>query len=102
MRRLYYACLLLISSQCFAETREIAITIDDLPLVASRMNNPGNQQRSTERFMKIIQALVDNKVPATAWFPALGLFPAMPGWQFDSVQPARLKAVWPPSYPAPA
>ena len=67
MRRLYYACLLLISSQCFAETREIAITIDDLPLVASRMNNPGNQQRSTERFMKIIQALVDNKVPATGF-----------------------------------
>ena len=49
------------------ETREIAITIDDLPLVASRMNTPGNQQRSTERFSKIVQALVENNVPATGF-----------------------------------
>lgn len=53
---------------CYAEVnREIAITIDDLPLVASKMDTPGNQQRSTERFMRIIQALKENNVPATGF-----------------------------------
>lgn len=47
--------------------REIAITIDDLPLVASKMDTPGNQERSRERFYRIIQTLVDNKVPATGF-----------------------------------
>lgn len=56
----------LVSTVVFAQ-KEIAITIDDLPLVASRMDTPGNQQRATERFNKIIQALVDNKVPATGF-----------------------------------
>ena len=61
-------CLLSAVSYCDAsEGREIAITIDDLPLVASKMNTPGNQQRSTERFMRIIQALKDNNVPATGF-----------------------------------
>ena len=49
---------------CFAQDREVAITIDDLPLVASRMNTPGNQQRSTERFSKMVEALKQNQVPA--------------------------------------
>jgi len=48
-------------------SREIAITIDDLPLVASKMDTPGNQQRSTERFMRIIQVLKENNVPATGF-----------------------------------
>lgn len=56
--------------QCIGQTREIAITIDDLPLVASKMDTPGNQQRSTERFAKIIQAFTDNKVPATGFIIA--------------------------------
>ena len=69
MRKLHYSCLLavFVTSNCFAETHEIAITIDDLPLVASKMNTPGNQQRSTERFMRIIQALSENNVPATGF-----------------------------------
>lgn len=54
-------------SLCIGQVREIAITIDDLPLVASQMNTPANQQRSTERFMKIIQALTENQVPATGF-----------------------------------
>lgn len=62
--------LLLCAFQCIGQTREIAITIDDLPLVASKMNNPGNQQRSTERFAKIIQAFSDNQVPATGFIIA--------------------------------
>lgn len=64
MQKLYGLWLLLLTFNCFGETKEIAITIDDLPLVASRMNTPGNQQRSTERFTKLVQALTDNKVPA--------------------------------------
>ena len=54
-------------SQSPVAPREIAITIDDLPLVASKMNTPGNQQRSTERFNKIVQAFADNNVPATGF-----------------------------------
>ncbi|HBI21593.1 MAG TPA: polysaccharide deacetylase [Legionella sp.] len=67
MRTLYYACLFLWSSTCFADLREIAITIDDLPLVASRMDTIGNQQRSTERFTRIMAALTENEVPATGF-----------------------------------
>ncbi|OGV29616.1 MAG: polysaccharide deacetylase [Legionellales bacterium RIFCSPHIGHO2_12_FULL_35_11] len=72
MRKL--SCLLLfllVTSQCFSQsinaTREIAITIDDLPLVASKMDTPGNQQRSTERFTKIVQAFSENNVPTTGF-----------------------------------
>ena len=67
MRKLYLFCLLFSSFTCLAETHEIAITIDDLPLVASKMDTPGNQQRSTERFNKIVEALTQNKVPATGF-----------------------------------
>ncbi len=67
MRKLYFVGLFLFTCTCFAQMREIAITIDDLPLVASKMNTPGNQQRSTERFAKIIQALTENNVPATGF-----------------------------------
>jgi peptidoglycan/xylan/chitin deacetylase (PgdA/CDA1 family) len=67
MRKLTYLCLVVFASTSFSQTREIAITIDDLPLVASQMNTPANQQRSTERFTKIIQALTENKVPATGF-----------------------------------
>jgi len=57
----------LFSSLCFAQDREIAITIDDLPLVASKMNTPANQQRSTERFNNIVQAFTKYKVPVTGF-----------------------------------
>lgn len=67
MRKLTGLCILLSVFQCAAQTREIAITIDDLPLVASKMDTPGNIQRSTERFAKIIQAFTDNHVPATGF-----------------------------------
>ena len=64
MKKVYALFFSLFACNCFGQDREIAITIDDLPLVASKMNSPGNQQRSTERFAKIIQALTDNQVPA--------------------------------------
>ena len=67
MKKLLSICLSLIISQGFAQNREIAITIDDLPLVASKMNTPGNQQRATERFMRIVNILKENNVPATGF-----------------------------------
>ncbi|WP_115700905.1 polysaccharide deacetylase family protein [Legionella sainthelensi] len=63
MLKIFFLFTALFSSICFAEEREIAITMDDLPLVASRMNTPGNKQRSTERFTQIVQAFQKYKVP---------------------------------------
>ena len=70
MKKIVTVSLFLCAFQCVGQTREIAITIDDLPLVASKMDTPGNQQRSTERFAKIIQAFTDNQVPATGFIIA--------------------------------
>lgn len=67
MRKLATIGLCLLTLPCFSLTREIAVTLDDLPLVASQMNSPGNQQRSNDRFMKIIQAFKDNNVPVTGF-----------------------------------
>lgn len=67
MRSLLFSICILTSTLCLGEVHEIAITIDDLPLVAARMNTPGNQQRATERFMKIIEALREYHVPATGF-----------------------------------
>lgn len=67
MRNLYYLVIFLCAFKCFGQTREIAITIDDLPLVASKMNTPANQQRATERFASIVKAFSENKVPATGF-----------------------------------
>ena len=53
----------LFSSLGFAQEREIAITIDDLPLVASRMNTPGNQKRATDRFTTIVDTLKNIRFP---------------------------------------
>jgi peptidoglycan/xylan/chitin deacetylase (PgdA/CDA1 family) len=63
MLKLLFLCITLFSSLCFAEEREIAITMDDLPLVASRMNTSGNIQRSTERFNQIVETFQKYKVP---------------------------------------
>ncbi|WP_058535095.1 polysaccharide deacetylase family protein [Legionella saoudiensis] len=67
MLRLLFLFGLLFSSLCNAQDKEIAITMDDLPLVASQMNTPGNKQRSTERFTQIIQTFQKYKVPATGF-----------------------------------
>lgn len=67
MLKITFFALLFSVSTCFAQVREIAITIDDLPLVASKMNTPGNRARASERFMNIIKALQDNQVPATGF-----------------------------------
>lgn len=67
----YAPCLILMASlfnlPCFAAEREIAITIDDLPFVGTDSNDSGNLQRSHDRFMKIVQSLIDHQVPATGF-----------------------------------
>lgn len=57
----------LISSSVLAETKEIAITIDDLPFVGSANGKEGNLRRENERFMLILDALKERKVPATGF-----------------------------------
>lgn len=57
----------LFSSICFAEDKEIAITIDDLPFVGSGTSTPASLKRTQARFMAIVKALVDNQVPATGF-----------------------------------
>lgn len=56
-----------LNTPCFAEEREIAITIDDLPFVGSGSNTPSSLKRTQERFMAIVNTLVENQVPATGF-----------------------------------
>jgi len=58
---------ILINIPCFAANHDIAITIDDLPFVGTDSNDSGNLQRSHDRFMKLMQSLIDNHVPATGF-----------------------------------
>ncbi|MCW8469615.1 polysaccharide deacetylase family protein [Fluoribacter gormanii] len=67
MLKLLFLFITLFSSVCLAAEKEIAITMDDLPLVASKMDTPGNRQRSTERFTQIVQTFQKYKVPVTGF-----------------------------------
>lgn len=49
------------------QTREIAITIDDLPFVGSANYKAAALKREHDRFMKILDTLVENQVPATGF-----------------------------------
>ncbi|MBI2786295.1 MAG: polysaccharide deacetylase family protein [Legionella longbeachae] len=69
----------ILTSTCFADEKEIAITIDDLPFVGSGTNTPASLKRTTERFMAIVKALVDNQVPATGF--AIGGAVAKNEWE---------------------
>ncbi|MFI4919756.1 MAG: polysaccharide deacetylase family protein [Legionellales bacterium] len=64
---------------CFAEEREIAITIDDLPFVGSGTSTPASLKRTQERFMAIVNTLVNNQVPATGF--AIGGSVAKNEWE---------------------
>ncbi|STX52086.1 polysaccharide deacetylase [Legionella busanensis] len=67
MFKFFWLPLALFSSICYAQEREIAITMDDLPLVASQMNTEANQQRSRERFTNIINTFTKYHVPVTGF-----------------------------------
>ncbi len=47
--------------------REIAITIDDLPFVGSANSRDSALKREHDRFLRILDTLVENKVPATGF-----------------------------------
>lgn len=79
----------IINMPCFAQEHEIAITIDDLPFVGSGTNTPGNLKRTQERFMAIVNTLVDNQVPATGF--AIGGAVAKNEW--DLLQTFRDKGL---------
>lgn len=73
-----FCCLF--QTSVFAEDREIAITIDDLPFVASGTNTPANYKRTHDRFMAIVNFLVENQVPATGFI--IGGAVASNEWSF--------------------
>lgn len=53
-----------------AETKEIAITIDDLPFVGTTHNKPGNLRREKERFMLMLESIKKHQVPAVGFVVA--------------------------------
>lgn len=61
------ALSLLIAGSVWANQPEIAITIDDLPFVGPRNNTPGDNNRTSERFSRLMEPLVNNKVPVTGF-----------------------------------
>lgn len=60
----------LLSSSTYGQNKQVAITIDDLPFVGTTHNKPGNLRREKERFLRIMQSLIDNKAPATGFVVA--------------------------------
>lgn len=65
LNMIFLLCLL--NTNLFAQDNQIAITIDDLPFVGSGTSTPNNFKRTEERFMAIVNALVENQVPATGF-----------------------------------
>lgn len=57
----------ILNTSCYAKEHEIAITIDDLPFVGSGTSTPANLKRTQDRFMAIVNTLVENQVPATGF-----------------------------------
>lgn len=72
--------IIFLATPCFATENEIAITIDDLPFVGSGTNTPANLKRTQDRFMAIVNTLVENQVPATGF--AIGGAIAKNEWPF--------------------
>jgi peptidoglycan-N-acetylglucosamine deacetylase len=71
MRKLFTTFIMLFCMHAsFASTKEIAITIDDLPLVGSGSLTPSQIKRTHERFMRILQTLTEHQVPATGFIIA--------------------------------
>jgi len=64
---LILVCIFSTHAACSEVTREIAITIDDLPFVAASYKNEAAIKRTHDRFMDIIQALTEYKVPTTGF-----------------------------------
>lgn len=59
------ACIF--SQAAFAQIKEIAITIDDLPFIGSDYSNPNNLRRENERLVRLINTLNDRQIPVTGF-----------------------------------
>ena len=57
----------ILNQPVFAQTKEIAITIDDLPFVGTNSATKGNLTRAHDRFHKILDYLVEAHIPATGF-----------------------------------
>lgn len=62
--------LLLCSANSFANEHLVALTIDDLPFVGTNTSEKGNLGRTTTRFNKLVDTLVEKQVPATGFIIA--------------------------------
>lgn len=65
-----FVCILLFSDVSLAALKEVAITIDDLPLVGSTRGRESNLKREHDRFMNILNALKEKNAPATGFVVA--------------------------------
>ncbi|MCR9191275.1 MAG: polysaccharide deacetylase family protein [Gammaproteobacteria bacterium] len=54
----------------YAQEKEIALTIDDLPFVGTNSATKGNLGRAHDRFTKIMNYLIDAHIPATGFIIA--------------------------------
>lgn len=60
----------LIIHNAFAQTKEIALTIDDLPFVGTNSATKGNLGRAHDRFTNILNYLIEARIPATGFIIA--------------------------------
>lgn len=67
MKGFIFSCLILLSPFCFAEQKEIAMTIDDLPFVGTTHNKPGNLMREQQRFFNLMNPMIAAKIPAVGF-----------------------------------
>ena len=70
MPAIVWVVMMCIQPAAFAEEKQVAITIDDLPFVGSANYHPGKLRRERKRFMKILQAIKERNVPATGFVVA--------------------------------
>ena len=62
--------MMLLQNQTFALDRFVAITIDDLPFVGNNRIDRSDLNHPIDRFTKLMNALIDNQVPATGFIIA--------------------------------
>jgi peptidoglycan/xylan/chitin deacetylase (PgdA/CDA1 family) len=65
-----FVSILFFSDVAMAALKEVAITIDDLPLVGSTRGRESNLRREKERFLNILNALKEKNAPATGFVVA--------------------------------
>lgn len=70
-KKLFLFVFILLFCDCvMAAVKEVAITIDDLPLVGSTRGRESNLKRERERFLRILNDLKERNAPATGFVVA--------------------------------